>query len=347
MRLPLVLMLTGIMLLLLGGVPAVFEFMSIQGFPTDPTETLFPSHWFIMIYGFFGSLIGNEILVALSVEWTGRTADNKLIILFIIFTVLGSVTFIFKQTLGLIFILFSMTILLYYSKEYLGRSKIGLNPTTYNWLLFFSLIITVALISIQVGLGYLIPYVNLIFPVSMILAVMSRDIGLVTGIRVSRGWENSLAFILLIIGISVYPHGNILMILAWILSFHASGLYKLKGRKYPIIHLLTAWLYLLVGSIFVSNYDIYIHTIAVGFLFNTVFGVDVVLMDLFINAFQRRVAVKPSYIPFIILNLGLLMRLIYDFGINFPILLLSAPLQGIGILSFFVLTLRQVVRVGG
>lgn len=134
------------------------------------------------------------------------------------------------------------------------------------------------------------------------------------------------------------------MILAWILSFHASGIYKFKGRKYPIIHLFTAWLYLLIGSIFVFNYDIFIHSIAVGFLFNTVFGVDVVLMDLFINAFQKRVSIKPSYAPYFLLNLGLLMRFIYDLGLSLPFFLLSAPLQGIGILSFFIITLRQVIK---
>jgi hypothetical protein len=135
------------------------------------------------------------------------------------------------------------------------------------------------------------------------------------------------------------------MILAWILSFHASGLYRFKGRRYPILHLGIAWIYLLIASILVFSYDIYIHAIAVGFLFNTVFGVDVVMMDLFVNAFNRRIHVKPSYIPFILLNVGLTMRFLYNFGLSIPILLLASPLQGIGILSFFVLTLKQVVRL--
>ncbi|QXJ32513.1 nitric oxide response protein [Saccharolobus shibatae] len=346
MRLPLLLIIVGILLLLLGGVPAVFEFMNMQGFFIDPTESLFPAHWFIMIYGFFGALIGNEILVALSVEWSGKTADNKLIVAYLLLVVLGSISSLFlSQQLGLIFILLSMGILLYYSKEYLGVSKIGLLPTTYNWLLFYSIMISTAIVALQLGLGYTIPYINLIFPASLILAVMDRDIALVTGVKISRHWENVLAFILLVIGMGIYPNGSILMILAWILSFHASGLYRFKGRRYPMLHLTTAWIYLLIASILVFNYDIYIHAIAVGFLFNTVFGVDVVLMDLFVNAFGRRIHVKPSYIPFTLLNVGLIMRILYDFGLSIPILLLAAPLQGIGILSFFVLTLKQVVMV--
>ncbi|MEM3950205.1 MAG: nitric oxide response protein, partial [Saccharolobus sp.] len=112
MRLPLLLMIVGILLLLLGGVPAVFEFMNMQGFFIDPTESLFPAHWFIMIYGFFGALIGNEILVALSVEWSGKTADNKLIVAYLLLVVLGSISSLFlSQQLGLIFILLSMGIL--------------------------------------------------------------------------------------------------------------------------------------------------------------------------------------------------------------------------------------------
>ncbi|MEM3516163.1 MAG: hypothetical protein QW281_05995 [Saccharolobus sp.] len=57
----------------------------------------------------------------------------------------------------------------------------------------------------------------------------------------------------------------------------------------------------------------------------------------------KRVSLRPSYAPLILLNLGLVMRVIFDLGLNSPILILSAPLQGIGILSFFVLTLRQVL----
>lgn len=266
MKLPFVLMLSGIVLLFLGGIPGVLEFMSMQGFPLNPTYNLFPAHWFIMIYGFFGALIGNEILVALSVEWRGEQADDRIILAFLVTTILGSVSFIFNRSIGLLFALISMFILLMYSKEYLGYSKIGLKPMTYNYLLFFSIMISTAILAIQIGLGYVIPYLNLVYPASLIIAVMNRDIALVTGVRVSRSWENVLAFILLILGMSFYPHGWEFLILSWILSFHASGLYKFKGRKYPIIHLFTAWLYLLLASIFVGNYDVCIHAIAVGFL---------------------------------------------------------------------------------
>jgi len=71
-----------------------------------------------MIYGFFGALIGNEVLVALSVEWSGKTADNRLIAVYLSSAILGSISFLFlSQQLGLISILLSMGILLYHSKE--------------------------------------------------------------------------------------------------------------------------------------------------------------------------------------------------------------------------------------
>lgn len=77
-----------------------------------------------MIYGFFGALIGNEVLVALSVEWSGKTADNRLIAVYLSSAILGSISFLFlSQQLGLISILLSMGILLYHSKEYLGDQK--------------------------------------------------------------------------------------------------------------------------------------------------------------------------------------------------------------------------------
>lgn len=342
MKLPIALIITGIGLLLLGGIPGVLEFMSIQGFPLNPTFKLFPDHWFLMIYGFFGALIGNEILVALSVEWIGKPADDKLILGFLLTTLLGSLTFIFEKELGLIFTLISMLILLYYSQEYLGYSRLGLKPTTYNYLLFFSLMISTAIVGIQLGIGYEIPYLNLVYPASLIIAVMNRDISLVTNVRVSRPWENVLAFVLLVLAMSLYPNSQILLFLAWLLSFHASGIYRFKGRKYPIVHLFTAWTYLLIASIFISNYDIYIHAIAVGFLFNTVFGVDVVLMDMFINAFGKRLKSKPSFIPYILVNLGLVMRILYDLGFSTSFFILSAPLQGFGIVSFFILTFRKI-----
>jgi hypothetical protein len=104
-----------------------------------------------------------------------------------------------------------------------------------------------------------------------------------------------------------------------------------------------AWSWLLVSSLLARNYDMFIHAIAVGFLFNTVFGVDAVLMDMLLGLTGKRTVLRPSYIPLVLLNLGLVMRLATDFGLSSPVLWLSAPLQGIGVLSFFANTLRQVL----
>lgn len=182
----LILMIIGIGLMLLSGIPAVLEFMSMQNFPFNPTSSLFESHWFIMIYGFFGSLIGNEILVALSVEWIGKKADDKFILLFALLTLISSISSFFSFTVAMLIEIIAISLLLYYSQGYLNYSRIGLKPSTYNYLLVFSVITVVILLGFQIGLGYPIPYLNLLFPTSVVFAVMARDIGLVTRNRVNQ-----------------------------------------------------------------------------------------------------------------------------------------------------------------
>lgn len=339
----LILMITGLGLMLLSGIPAVLEFMNMQNFPYNPTLTLFPSHWFIMIYGFFGALIGNEILVPLSVEWIGRKADDKILVAFAILTILSSLLSFVSFALAIAIEIVTISILLYYSRVYLQYSKLGLKPSTYNLLLVSSIILVIIILGFQLGLGYPIPYLNLLFPTSVVLAIMARDIGLVSRTKVNEDGI-ILAWIFLIPGIALYStlFGEFFLFLAWLFSFFSSGLFRFKGRNYPKIHLLTAWIFLLSSVIFYTNYDIFIHSIAVGFLFNTVFGVDVVIMDMFINAFGIRAKIKPSYIPYILVNVGLVSRIAYDLGVNSPVLIFCSPLQGLGILSFFIITLRQL-----
>jgi|GEM_PF-1335242 hypothetical protein len=87
---------------------------------------------------------------------------------------------------------------------------------------------------------------------------------------------------------------------------------------------------------------LFVHSISVGFIFNAILGVDVVLMDLFIGVFGFRLKVRPSYLPVVLLNTGLIMRAIYDISLQSPILLLSSPLQGLEIVSFFLNFFHQI-----
>ncbi|AHC52098.1 protein involved in NO response [Sulfolobus acidocaldarius SUSAZ] len=343
MRVGMLLLLEGFIILLFGGIPAVLTFMDIQGFPYPLPTTFFEFHWFVMIYGFFLTIIGNEILVALSMEWKGEQAPDYYVIGFAI-TVLISLL-LSSTPYSFYLVLLALGMLIYHSRIYLSPSKLGLRPTTYNYLLFVTLIVTVFVTAFQIFLDS--PWISLIFPTLTIFSVMSRDIGLVFGGRLIKDKEIVFAYVFLLIGLLVYPNwiSSLLIFAGWFFSFHGSGLIRARGRVYPKVSLSIAWIWLLLSSVFsITNYDAFIHTIAVGFLFNTVFGVDVVLIDMLISATGVHVKVKPSYIPIVLLNLGLLTRVIFDMGVTFPLLLLSAPLQGIGILSFYLNTFRQVFR---
>lgn len=333
------LLLMGIGLLLFAGVPMVLEFMSMQGFQICVN---FPvrAHWFSMIYGFFLILIGNEILIALSNEWTRKVAPTPVIAVFGLVTLLANILNYFSvNPFQYYLVLISLGILLSYSEAYFHPSSIGLPPTTYNYLLFITLILSLFIVGFQ-SVFYL-PALSLAFPTLTIFAILSRDVGLVLGGKKINAPAMVVGYIFLAFGIIFYPP---LIILAWAFSLYATKLPLAKGRRYPKVALNIAWVWLLVSALLYTNYDIFVHAIAVGFLFNTVFGVDAVLMDMIIGITGKRVVIHPSYIPLVLLNLGLTMRVIFDLGVNSPILLLSAPLQGIGVLSFFGITLGSVVR---
>ncbi|WP_287690454.1 nitric oxide response protein [Metallosphaera javensis (ex Sakai et al. 2022)] len=337
------LLMMGIGLLFLGGVPAVLNFMDNQGFPYPLPITFFQAHWFVMVYGFFLLLIGNELLVALSNEWRGNSAPTWLILVFGVLVLLSNVLNELNNPLSYYLVIVALVILMNYSRIYLSPSRIGLKPTAYNYLLFYTLLITSIIVSFQAVFD--LPWLGLAFPALTIFAIMSRDLGLVLGGRRINQDEMVLAYISLAIGILGYgmPLSPVFMVMGWGLSLHASGIPWSRGRPYPRIALTTAWIWLLVSALVQENYDAYIHSLALGFLFNTVFGVDSVLIDMLVGITGKRLTVRPSYLPLILLNLGLVMRVTFDLGLVSPILLLSAPLQGIGIISFYALMFKQVI----
>jgi hypothetical protein len=351
-RVEMILMLEGVALLLLAGIPAVFMYMNIQGFNIIQVHSIFVLHWYIMVLGFFLALIGNEILIALSMEWSGKTASKKLILTFALLTLASILLAILGKTIQKLHFLSSVYyyitfvaifLLIYYSRIYLRFSRFGLKPTIYNYLIFLTLIITAFIVILESFYYY--PWLVLAFPTLMIFAVMSRDIGLVFRGKIINSKLIALAYFLILFGFFSYPHPitSILFFSAWAISLLATGLISVKGILYPKICLNLAWTWLLLASFFsLLSYDAFIHSISVGFLFNTVFGVDVVLMDMLMATFGARLKVKPSYIPILLINLGLSMRIIFDLGFSSLILLLSAPLQGIGIVSFFFNVFRQV-----
>jgi len=235
MRAGLVLFVTGLLLLVWGGVPAVFNFMDSQGFPIVLPTTFFSSHWFVMIYGFFLVLIGNEILVALSNEWAGKEANSFMITVFGVLVVSANITRELLGTTPLFYlVLGAVGVLLYHSRVFLSPSKIGLRPTGYNYLLFATLILSSFISSFQAV--YQLPWLALAFPSLTIFAVMVRDVGMVIGGRVVHQREMALAYVFMAFGLLSYFETtltSILLFLAWAVSLHGSRLLSSRGGCTP------------------------------------------------------------------------------------------------------------------
>ncbi|BBD73639.1 hypothetical protein HS1genome_2028 [Sulfodiicoccus acidiphilus] len=346
MRAGLLLFIEGVGLLLLGGIPAVFNFMDLQGFPLQLPTTFFRFHWFIMVYGFFLTLIGNEVLVSLSVEWRGSPAPDLFVVSFGAVVLAANLSSIFGvPEVPFYLVDIALVLLLWHSKVYLSSSAMGLKPRPHNYLLFLTLEFSAFVASVEAVVQ--LPWLSLSFPVLTVFSVVVRDIGLVLGGRRIKGGEIAVSFLLVLIGITTYtiPQVSSLFLVAgWALSLHGSGLLRSRGRLYPRLSLIMAWSWLLLGGILSRNYDVFVHSLAVGFLFNVVFGVDSVLADALLSLTGTRVRLKPSYVPLVLLNFGLVLRFAFDFGLSFPIVFSAAPLQGLGILYFFASTLTQVLR---
>ena len=216
---------------------------------------------------------------------------------------------------------------------------------------------------------YEIAVASLAFPVATIIAVESRDIPLLLGgspLRPSTRRSIFIGYGLVVAGIlafsqSVYPwfrsFGGIPLIIGAILAITGSGLLRsiLEGVRgglvprymavYSAIHLVTAFSWLIICGALMLAYplmlgfsanprDLVIHSMALGYIFNTIFGVDAVLMYSHMGISLRR-APKPSYLPYILLNISLILRALYDIPGVGGITVLSAPLTGISIILFF------------
>jgi len=217
---------------------------------------------------------------------------------------------------------------------------------------------------------YDIAVASLAFPVASIIAVESRDIPLLLGgspAGPSRGRLVAAGYSLALGGILLASTrawqagavGGLLIAAGGLLSAAGSGLLKslLQGARgglvprymatYSAFHLATAFSWLALGGVLASLYrlglleapglrDISIHAISLGFIFNTIFGVDAVLMYSHMGISLRR-APKPSYIPYVLLNTSLILRAVYDATGYTGITVISAPLTGISIVLFFAL----------
>jgi hypothetical protein len=226
---------------------------------------------------------------------------------------------------------------------------------------------------------YEISLASLAFPTASIIAVESRDIPLLLGGsagRSSAGRSSVTGYVLLVSGIflfslntslSIRSIGGLLAIAGAVSALLGSGLLRslLHGvgrgivprhmANYSAIHLVTAFSWLIAGGalMFASPLalestanlrDLLIHAISLGFIFNIIFGVDAVLMYSHMGISLRK-APKPSYIPYVLLNLSLILRAVYDITGYIGITTLSTPLTGLSVIFFFALHNIRIMKL--
>lgn len=247
---------------------------------------------------------------------------------------------------------------------------------------FFVLIIWVLHMIVRGASIYEISIASLVFPLGSIVAVESRDIPLLTGSHQVGGKPASyrravvIGYGLLAVGVIIASFtrihlsstiGGALIVPGSALTFKDLGLLSSLGRgarggivpsymaRYSAIHIATAFSWLVLGGIIfmatpllsgvaILPRDLAIHAITLGFIFNTLFGVDAVLMYSHAGI-SLRVAPKPSYIPYALLNTSLLLRAFYDLAGIQSITLVSAPLTGISIVLFFAMHNIRLSRI--
>ncbi len=346
---------------------------------------LYGAHWFFAIMGFTVGLISSEIMVLLSLEWSGRMASQYTILLFLALFWPAMILYPLGYTklaliLSVIYLLF---LFIYASRVLLAPSLMGFKPTHYNYLLTATPLLLAALVTswlvarVEGRTLFNLAMATTSFPVLTIIAIEGRDIPLLLGIKPTREFvlrkKKALsrravtAYVLAFLGILMASFedtlglllGGITIILSALFSIFSTGLMEAlspqglssktrRGLFYTVIlaqiWLIIAGISLIVASL--TNYhmaiDMAVHSITLGFMFNTIFGVDSVL--LYGHAgIPLSMVPEPTFIPVILLNIALVLRAFYDLAGIAPLLaMLSGPLVGIAILWFYIRNFTKI-----
>ncbi|HII47836.1 TPA: hypothetical protein HA333_10480 [Pyrobaculum aerophilum] len=355
----------GLISLVLGGLGGIGIMWSWAG-TSFPIKLEVTQHFYLMIAGFFAALIGNELLNVLSMEWSGRQAGGITLALYaaLLWALLAG-TVAGAAWLSSAAYLAMLLVLITYSRTYLKPSKMGFRPSAYNYLIVASLAASIALyITAWIGGGDL-GVAMLIFPVSMIYAVMARDIALVTGRRPARERLGVLAFLLLVASFAMWTFGIVeaagaLLAASGAASILFSGVaqYARTEKLFSYVKIWSAYLWLMAAGLILFLgaptlwRDVATHALALGFIFNIVFGVDVILIDMIATQMQKRIVVKPrrgvpilEVVTFLLLNVGMLARAGYAYAYTPSLAVVSGPLVGIAIVAFLLYTQRRLMQL--
>jgi len=381
---------SAMILLVLGGLVGVGYLSALAGHLLpgfEWTTSLFAAHWYIMIYGFTAALVGMELLTLLSLEWSGRIAPAWLRHTFLALLWAGVASYVAGyHTLGLLMGAASLGLLSWYAwKSLMAPSSIGLPPGHYNLLVSLAPALTalVTIAYILLGDEYLsLARASTIFIVLAIIAVLSRDVPLLLGVRPTKEYirlrpvlarRAKAAYTLAFTGILLASTNNSILQAAGGLAVAASAAASLASLALPqaleasskgipgeikrnlrvqvlIAH---AWLALAgvmalaggAGIIGWPAWDMFTHAITLGYMFNIIMGVDAVL--LYGHAgIPLSMVPRPSPAPSLLLNAGLAVRLAYAIaplpGVAAGV---SGLLAGAGILLFYGRNMARIVSI--
>ncbi|MEB3779891.1 MAG: hypothetical protein GSR85_06650 [Desulfurococcales archaeon] len=289
------------------------------------------------------------------------------------------------QALGASIIVLAISTL-YTAKTLLSRSWIGLPPTHYNYLLTLTppltgVIIAYWIISEKMGLpSYDLPIATLFLPVAAIIAVESRDIPLLLGIPPTKSLalrskqlrvRAVMAYIASGIGVILVAMGHLipgglLLIVGGLLAASSVALLQAVEsaskaiprviRVHVATHTTISYIWFIgagaiaiaSGAGYVNNVrvdDAITHMLTLGFMFNVIMGIDAILLYGHAGISLSETP-KPQPWPGALLNVGLILRILYDIGIMQGwAAVASGLLTGIAIVGFYARNMRNIRKI--
>ncbi len=379
-------MASAVIALVIGGIIGTGYLGAIAGAEIGPLARLagvFTSHWFLMLLGFTNALIAAELLTLLSMEWSRRVAPVWLRASFLALYWASVILYITgRHTLGLLAAAGGLAIVGAYSLRVLtGRSWIGLPPTHYNYLLTATPFITLAVIVAWLILGgFSLPIALTILPVAAIIAVETRDIPLLLGIPPSRNFiamsralrvRAVAGYVLSTLGIimlayRVYTLGGLLLAVGGVLAFlsvslleaveKASKAIPAEVKRHVTMHVAVSYAWFILAGVVAVAYglglldgwridSIIVHMLTLGFMFNVIMGVDAILLYGHAGISLSETP-KPTPWPGLMLNTGIIARILFDAGMASGLAALSSSLlTGLGIIFFYVRNMSNILRI--
>lgn len=352
------------------------------------TRGLYGSHWFLAVMGFTVALVSMEVLTLLSLEWSGRVAPAWVRAGFLALFWPAMILYLAGQQYAALALASAYTGLaaFYASRTLLSPSQYGLRPGHYNYLLTLSpailAVLTLAWLASRLlgGVYFDLALASIAFPVTAIIAVESRDIPLLLGVRPTRefiarrktlAWRAIVAYIAALLGLVAastrHPAGLVmggaLLLVSAAASIASLGLpeaIQASGKAVPgyvrsnlAVHLALAHAWLAVAGASLLAWglglgpslwamDTAVHAVTLGFMFNVIFGVDAVLLYGHAGIPLSKVP-RPSPVPGLLLNAALILRAVHGFtGLAPGLAALSGPLAGLGIIFFY---LRNIAKL--